>query len=120
MESRLGLSAEQSQKLAQLRSDHFNSMLTEKRKLAALEKELWTESMVATPDKNKMEQLTAQIGTQNTALSSLKSNHMLAVAALLTPEQRTMMQSMGMGMGMGMGKMHGKGGYGMSGQGSCR
>jgi len=94
MEERLGLNEKQSEKMDELRSIHFRKVSSERRKLAAMERELQTESLKAKPDNKKIYQLSEQIGKQHTALARLSSTQMAEVAAILTPAQLDSMRTM--------------------------
>jgi Spy/CpxP family protein refolding chaperone len=94
MEERLGLNEKQCEKMDELQSNHFRKVSSERRKLAAMERELQTESLRAKPDNKKIDPLSEQIGKQHTALARLRSTQMAEVAAILTPAQLDSMRTM--------------------------
>ena len=105
MEERLGLNEKQSEKMDELQSVHFRKVSAERRKLAALERELQTESLKAKPDSKKIDLLSEKIGKQHAALVRLRSTQMAEVAAILTPAQLDSMRAL-------MDEWPGAGGYG--------
>jgi Spy/CpxP family protein refolding chaperone len=94
MEERLGLSEKQSEKMDELQSIHFRKISSERRVLAAMERDLQTESLKTKPDNKKIDQLSEKIGKQHAALVRLRSTQMAEVAAILTPAQLDSMRSM--------------------------
>ncbi|MEI8102368.1 MAG: periplasmic heavy metal sensor [Chlorobium sp.] len=93
MEERLGLNDKQSEQVEELRANQYKKVSAERRKLAALERELQAESVKAKQDKKKIDQLSEKIGKQHAALARLQSNHMAEVSAILTPAQRDSMRT---------------------------
>jgi Spy/CpxP family protein refolding chaperone len=104
MEERLGLSDQQSEKVEELQSNQFRKVSAERRALAALERDLQSESLKAKVDNKKIDQLSEKIGKRYAALVRLRSAHIAEVAAILTPTQRDSMRSM-----MGSRPMRGSG-----------
>ena len=93
MEERLGLNDKQSEQVEELRANQYKKVSAERRKLAALERELQAESVKAKQDKKKIDQLSEKIGKQHAALARLQSNHMAEVSAILTPAQKDSMRT---------------------------
>lgn len=87
MQERLGLNDKQSIQVQDLQKKHFNVMITEKEKLAVLNRELREESLKHSPDAKKIDGISEKIGRVHTTLAHLKSTHLTELATILTPAQ---------------------------------
>ncbi len=94
MQERLGLNDKQSAQVQELHKKHFNTMIAEKEKLAALNGELREESVKNHPDKKKIDAVSEKIGRLHTNLARLKSTHLTELATILSPAQIEKMQPM--------------------------
>lgn len=94
LEERLGLSKRQIAQVKELREKQFSLVVTERKELAVLQRELEKKSFSITPDRKKIDELSDKIGKKNAALAQLKSNHLAELVSILTPAQRTKLQTM--------------------------
>ena len=90
---RLGLNDSQIAKLKELREKQFSLVVAERKELVSLNRELHEESFKASPDKNKIDELSDKIGTKHAALARLKSSLLSEFASILTPAQRDKIQT---------------------------
>ncbi len=92
-QERLGLNNSQTANIKELREKQFRLVVTERKELVALNRELRTESFKANPDKNKIDELSDRIGKKHASFARLKSSHLSELASILTPAQRDKMQT---------------------------
>jgi Spy/CpxP family protein refolding chaperone len=92
MQQQLGLDERQSAEIEKLRQKHFTRMGAGRQELATLNGDLRIESLKSHPDKRKIERLSEQIGKKHALLARMKSSHIIEVASVLTPSQRSKMQ----------------------------
>ncbi len=94
MQEQLGLNEKQNAQVQELHKKHFNVMMAEKEKLAALNSELREESIKKNPDEKKINGISEKIGRLHEKLARIKSNHLTELATILSPAQIEKMQSM--------------------------
>ena len=93
LEEQLGLSKHQSTQVKELREKQFTLVVAERKELAALKRELEEKSFTTTPDRKKIDELSDKIGQKYASLAKLKSNHLTELVSILTPAQRTKLQT---------------------------
>ncbi|NTV93716.1 MAG: periplasmic heavy metal sensor [Chlorobiaceae bacterium] len=93
LEERLGLSKQQSSQVKELREKQFSLVVAERRELATLKRELEEKSFTTTPDRKKIDELSDKIGQKYASLAQLKSKHLTELVSILTPAQRTKLQT---------------------------
>jgi Spy/CpxP family protein refolding chaperone len=93
LQERLGLSKHQSAQVKELREKQFSLVVAEKKELAALKRELEEKSFTTTPDRKKIDELSDKIGQKYASLAQLKSKHLTELVSILTPAQRTKLQT---------------------------
>ncbi|MEI8186219.1 MAG: periplasmic heavy metal sensor [Chlorobiaceae bacterium] len=94
MQERLGLTDTQTVKVKEMREKHFTLMVAEKKELAALNRELEEESFKTNPDRKKIDDLSDRIGKKDASLAKLRSTHFTELVSILTPPQRTKLQTL--------------------------
>lgn len=106
MQQQFELSDSQRVQMRKVQRKQWTLAAAERRALILLNRELRTESLKATPDKQKIEGITKKIGAHHAAMARLKSSHLAEVSSILTPEQRNdneeMLYCPPMGGGSGM------------------
>ena len=93
LEEQLGLSKRQSAQVKELREKQFSLVVAERKGLVALKRSLEEESLKTTPDQKKIDELTGKIGQKYASLAQLKSHHLTELVSILTPAQRTKLQT---------------------------
>ncbi|MFZ4525816.1 MAG: Spy/CpxP family protein refolding chaperone [Chlorobium sp.] len=88
MQDNPGLNDKQCEQMEEFQAKHFRLVSAEQRKLMTFERELQEESLKATPDAKKIDQLAEKIGKQHTAIARIRSAHVTEMNSLLTPAQR--------------------------------
>jgi Spy/CpxP family protein refolding chaperone len=83
----LGLSDRQEARIIELRRNHFEKALSDRRELFRLQSELRTESMNKRPDEKRVAALSEQIGRQHVKLAMLESRHLKDLASVLDRKQ---------------------------------
>jgi len=106
MQQPFELSDSQRVQMGKVQRKQWTLAAAEHRALIQLNRELRTESLKASPDKQKIEGITKKIGAHHAAMARLKSSHLAEVSSILTPEQRKNNEEMlycpPMGGGFGM------------------
>ncbi len=82
------LSDSQRVQIYKVQREQWTLTATEHRELMRLNRELRIESLKASPDKHKIEQLAKKIGHHHATMALLKSSHLSKAALILNPEQR--------------------------------
>ncbi len=93
LQEQLGLSKRQSAQVKELREKQFSLVVAERKGLVALKRSLEEESLKTTPDQKKIDELTGKIGQKYASLAQLKSHHLTELVSILTPAQRTKLQT---------------------------
>jgi hypothetical protein len=93
LEERLGLSKQQSAQVKELREKQFTLVVAERKGLSALKRELEEKSFAIHPDKKRIDELSDKIGQKYASLAQLKSRHLTELVSILTPAQRTKLQT---------------------------
>ncbi len=93
LQERLGLNAHQSAQVKGLREKQFTLVVAEGKELVVFQRELEEESLKTTPDRKKVDELSDKIGQKHASLAKLKSNHLIELVSILTPAQRTKLQT---------------------------
>ena len=89
----LGLSKRQSTQVTELREKQFTLVVAERKGIAALKRELEEKSFSTSPDRKRIDELSDKIGQKYASLAKLKSNHLSELVSILTPAQRTKLQT---------------------------
>ena len=89
----LGLSKRQSTQVTELREKQFTLVVAERKGFAVLKRELEEKSFSTTPDRKRIDELSDKIGQKYASLAKLKSNHLSELVSILTPAQRTKLQT---------------------------
>ncbi len=93
LEEKLGLSKRQSAQVKELREKQFTVVVAERKELVALRKELEEKSFTINPDRKTIDELSVKIGQKYASLAQLKSRHLTELVSILTPAQRTKLQT---------------------------
>jgi Spy/CpxP family protein refolding chaperone len=93
LEQQLGLSKRQSTQVKEFREKQFTLVVAERKEIAALKRELEEKSFTTTPDRKRIDELSDKIGQKYASLAKLKSNHLSELVSILTPAQRTKLQT---------------------------
>ena len=93
LEEQLGLNKHQSAQVKELREKQFTLVVAERKELAALQRELEEKSFTTTPDRKNIDELSDKIGQKYASLAQLKSWHFSELLSILTPAQRTKLQT---------------------------
>jgi Spy/CpxP family protein refolding chaperone len=84
----LALSEEQSLQFRQLRKEHFRKVMPDLQAIAALKKDLVSESVKEKPDTAKIAALAGSIGARQTVIEKEQALHFQKLAQVCTPGQR--------------------------------
>jgi Spy/CpxP family protein refolding chaperone len=109
----LGLTAEQTATIRDLREAHLKDVKPLRDKMFSKRGELKLIWLQKAPDREKITAAQKEIGSLRDQMQDKMTSHRLAMLDVLTPEQRTKVQALVAGRGFG----HGKGGGGAKGLG---
>jgi Spy/CpxP family protein refolding chaperone len=93
LEEQLGLNKRQSAQVKELREKQFTLVVAERKEIAVLQRELEAKSFTISPDRKKIDELSDKIGQKYASLAKLKSKHLSELVSILTPSQRTKLQT---------------------------
>ena len=93
LEEQLGLNKRQSAQVKELREKQFTLVVAERKEIAVLQRELEAKSFTISPDRKKIDELSDKIGQKYASLAQLKSKHLAQLVSILTPAQRTKLQT---------------------------
>ena len=114
---KLGLTAEQTAKIKELREQHLKDIKPLQDKMFSKRGELRLLWLQQNPNKDKIVSVQKEIRDLKGQLQDSQTNYRLAVFNILSPEQKTKVQAFGAGKGFGQGRGFGPGNGGCGGYG---
>lgn len=87
LQQELGLTDEQARQFEELRQQHFEQSKPVVDAMQQLKRELLEEVFASAPDQETMQNLAAEIGTNQAALETLRYRHFLELKSLCQPDQ---------------------------------